>query len=276
MEEERVYTVYMHICLENDKKYIGITKRSPKVRWNSGRGYVGSKFFYSAIKKYGWENFKHEIILCNLTKEEANMFEIELIKYYKTTNRMYGYNIESGGINAKTASGKNHYLFGKHLSEETKLKLSKANKGRKVSEEHRKKLSEAFRGEKHPMYGKHHTEKAKKKIGDAHRGEKSWIYGKTHTLEARIKISQMTTGKKKKRTQEQRDANILRPKKSVINLCTGEIFLSAVDAHAQIGVNASSIGNVCNGRDKTAGGYLWAFLDKDGTILYPKYIGRKK
>ena len=49
-------------------------------------------------------------------------------------------------------------LKGKNHSEETKKKISKANKGRKLSErteEHRRKLSEMAKCRNNPMYGKH-------------------------------------------------------------------------------------------------------------------------
>lgn len=53
---------------------------------------------------------------------------------------------------SKACKGKNHPLFGKHHSEETKLKMSKANKGKKVSKETRLKLSKIRQGKKHPNY----------------------------------------------------------------------------------------------------------------------------
>ncbi|MBP3801390.1 MAG: hypothetical protein J6I85_05165 [Clostridia bacterium] len=55
--------------------------------------------FYSAIQKYGWNNFSHEILYTNLSLEEANYKEAELIQKYQTTNPQYGYNIEKGGNN---------------------------------------------------------------------------------------------------------------------------------------------------------------------------------
>lgn len=91
-----MYTVYMHIT-PNNKRYIGITKQKPKQRWNSGYGYIQNKYFFSAILKYGWNNIEHKVLFSNLSKEEAETKEVELISFYKSNNRNYGYNIEKGG-----------------------------------------------------------------------------------------------------------------------------------------------------------------------------------
>lgn len=74
-------------------------------------------------------------------------------------------------------------LKGRHLSEETKIKLSKAKKGK-------------YTGEKHSMYGKHHSEESKKKMSEAHKGEKNHNYGKNMSEEQKKKISEAEKGKK--------------------------------------------------------------------------------
>ena len=91
------YTVYCHTNKINNKKYIGITCNSLNRRWQNGLGYRNNKYFYAAIQKYSWENFKHEIIKEHLSKEAAYKLEDELIKFYITTNPNYGYNIAYGG-----------------------------------------------------------------------------------------------------------------------------------------------------------------------------------
>lgn len=93
---EGSYCVYMHES-PNCKKYIGITRQKPERRWQNGFGYVNNKYFYRAIEKYGWENFKHIIIKDNLSKENAEKLEIELIKKYESNNPNNGYNILDGG-----------------------------------------------------------------------------------------------------------------------------------------------------------------------------------
>ena len=77
--ENKKYCVYKHI-FPNNKVYIGVTCRKPEYRWDNGNGYTNTqRKIYNAIQKYGWENVKHEILFENLTKEEAEQKEIELI-----------------------------------------------------------------------------------------------------------------------------------------------------------------------------------------------------
>lgn len=67
---KKEYCVYMH-TFPNGKVYIGQTKQNPKYRFKNGNGYKGCTYVYSAIKKYGWENIKHEILIDNLSREEV-------------------------------------------------------------------------------------------------------------------------------------------------------------------------------------------------------------
>ena len=155
---EKNYYVYIHINKLNNKTYIGITSQNPKVRWNNGYGYFNQKKFYNAILKYGWDNFEHKIIFSGLTKEEAEMKEIELIKVYKSNQQEYGYNIANGGNCVGTCS------------EITKQKISNANKGRIITDEAKMKMS-------------------KSKIGN------TWNIGKECSKETREKISKANKGK---------------------------------------------------------------------------------
>ena len=97
------YTVYKHTS-PSGKVYIGITSQELRKRWGNGRGYKYNDAFYNAIKKYGWENIKHEVLFIKLTKQEAEKEEIRLIKEYKSANKNFGYNIQNGGNCAGTHS----------------------------------------------------------------------------------------------------------------------------------------------------------------------------
>lgn len=47
----------------------------------------------------------------------------------------------------------NHPMYGKHHTEESKEKMSKSHKGKTLTDEHKVKLSKASSGENNPMYG---------------------------------------------------------------------------------------------------------------------------
>ena len=60
----------------------------------------------------------------------------------------------------------------KHLSEETRRKMSEAQKGKIVSEETRRKMSEAKKGEKNPLFGTHLSKKTRRKISEKKKGKR--------------------------------------------------------------------------------------------------------
>ena len=89
--------VYCHL-FPNNKRYIGQTKNTARFRFGrNGKNYKRQNLVYKAICKYGWENIEHLILESNLTPQEANEKERYYINYYNTTDRQFGYNIESGG-----------------------------------------------------------------------------------------------------------------------------------------------------------------------------------
>lgn len=96
MDSDKTYKVYKHTNIHNGKVYIGITRQDVERRWQNGHGYDRT-YFGNAIKKYGWNGFKHEILFSGLSKEDACEKEKTLIKLYKSDNREYGYNICEGG-----------------------------------------------------------------------------------------------------------------------------------------------------------------------------------
>lgn len=86
-------------------------------------------------------------------------------------------------------SGENCFWYGKHLPDDIKEKISKANTGRIKSEETKEKLRQANlgkrnspearkkmgrSGESNHLYGKHLSEETKKKLADARSKRKIW------------------------------------------------------------------------------------------------------
>lgn len=102
------WTIYKHTLILTGnsfgKSYIGLTCKEVSKRWLlDGKGYrpKNQPAFAAAIKKYGWNNFKHEILETGIkTLEEANARERYWIAYYHTwiyDPACWGYNITKGG-----------------------------------------------------------------------------------------------------------------------------------------------------------------------------------
>ena len=99
--------IYMVTNVINRKIYIGQTTQSLKSR--KQKHLKDSKYtnylFHNALKKYGFENFKWEIIDYAYSKNELNELEKKWIKQYNTFidfEQSHGYNMTDGGsVNAK-------------------------------------------------------------------------------------------------------------------------------------------------------------------------------
>lgn len=90
------YIVYKHTSPKG-KSYIGITKNETSRRWGkNGNNYKPQTKFWNAIKKYGWDNFTHEILEENLSLLTASEKERYYIKKYDAIKN--GYNVDEGGL----------------------------------------------------------------------------------------------------------------------------------------------------------------------------------
>ena len=217
------YCVYRHTS-PNGKMYVGVTRGTTKQRWKSGSGYKRQPRFYNAIQKYGWDNFKHEVLMEGLTRQQASLAERLFIGYWRLTERECGYNLSAGGVD-----------FWEH-SEETKRKLSELHKGKNNPMYGRT-------GALAPMYGKHHTEESKELNRLAHIGFR-------HTKEAKRRMSE------KRRNENSTN------KKPVYCVELDRVFWGAKQAWLELGVNRSCICEACKGKRKTAGGYHWKYYDE--------------
>lgn len=220
------YCIYKHTS-PSGKVYIGQTCQKPEHRWKNGNGYSNNQYFTRAIKKYGWDNFKHEILSEGLSKKEADILEVEIISKYNSSNHKYGYNIEHGG-----------YGKGKH-SPETLRKMSENhkgitawNKGILMSKEQKLVLSKIRKGKPSSFKGKHHSNKAKQCIRESQ-------------IKNMKPVLCIETGIVYKSLQDAEDNTGIN-RKSISKVCN------------KITYNGKS--------SKTAGGYHWQFFNSDANL----------
>lgn len=185
----------------------------------------------------------------------------------------------------ETRKKKSDALKGRQFSKEHKQKLSESRTGQKIgpfSAEHRRKIGDALKG-------KRQSAEHNRKNGDAHsrsvlnldtleiyssikaaaecygvsptaiglclRGQNKSAAG-CHWAYANDKTAlELFIAEKKKGPLPKRNA------KAVINLDTGEIFLSIALAARSCGFSETGIGKCCRGKAKTAGGYHWGFAE---------------
>lgn len=289
------YCIYKHILPKkisgknNDMVYIGLTSQKPERRWANGLGYTYNSYFYRAIQKYGWDNFVHEILFSGLTFDEANRKEIELIEFYNSTDRSYGYNLQTGGRNGfeytddiieklkEVHGGVNNGMYGKHHSDESKEIMSN------------KKKQFLSKKTNHPMYGKHHSDESKQLIsqnakerqknGSPLKGkalsdktknklsksakerlsipENNPFYGKHHSEKTRKKLSEMFSDGRNAGSNNPNYGNT----KRVICLDTNEVYSSVKEVSEKFGLSTTSLYMNCTGKTNRCGGFCFGYLD---------------
>ena len=150
MENLTNWCVYMHENRVNGKKYIGITSQKPTRRWNNGNGYSQNAHFYAAIQKHGWDAFRHDLLFTDLTQEEAERLEVELIAKYGTLDPLRGYNLDPGGSVRHPTAETREKLRASHRGQKptaaNRESIVAAVKGKPKTEEHRRKISRARGG----------------------------------------------------------------------------------------------------------------------------------
>lgn len=226
---DKIFCIYAHINTINSKIYIGQTKDTIK-RWFPSN-YKGCTKFYYAIKKYGWENFKHIILINNLTLEEANIIEEELIKKYNTIEQ--GYNLKSGGLNnlyskdSKKKMKDNHH-FNKIICVETKKVYDNAVDIERLFGYKETNIISCCKHNLHTAYGYH------------------WEY-----FDENFDYNNYTPA-----TQDKR-------KRKVYCKELDKVFDSAAQASRELNIARPNISHCCAGKIKSAGGYHWSYYEEE-------------
>lgn len=204
-----IYFVYITTNLINEKQYIGdhLTNNLEK------DVYIGSgTYFNKAVKKYGKENFKREILEFFNSKEDAFNAQEKYIKKYNTLSPN-GYNLSpKGGLRISGCHSKetlqkisesNKGKHNKPLSNEHRKKLSLIGKGRKQSEEHVAKKAKSRKG-------KLFSEESKRRKSESMKGKTPWNKGMPSSEESKEKNRQKHLGKKLSDKQKEKISNSLK------------------------------------------------------------------
>ena len=238
------YIVYCHTNKITNQKYIGITCQTIQERWrNGGKGYSGQPKFFNAIKKYGWDNFTHEILYYDLTAEQASIIEQELIKKFNCIKN--GYNVDKGGI------------ITSH-SDKTKQKIANSMTGKK----HTPKTIEYITKLKQEQSGI--------KIICVETGEIFLSMGEASKIKNIDKTSisrccngkQITAGGYHWKIVNDNSTTTLtdKRKKKVQCITTGKIYNSISEAAKDTNSDPSNIIKVCNGKYKTTNKLKWKWI----------------
>lgn len=165
--------IYITTNLINGKKYIGQHK-SPSF----DKSYKGSgKIIKYAFEKYGWDNFKTEILEECTSEESLNQRERFWIKEYNATESPEFYNLSNGGAGFGGLSGDKNPAKREDVQQKMRgprpsmMGKNNPNYGglSEINIKHLKesrKRNKTFVGDKNPMYGK--------------RGKANPNYGRVH------------------------------------------------------------------------------------------------
>lgn len=149
----------------NGKVYVGQTWGTLKKRFKDHRTCTYCSKLYGALRKWGHENFFIELVIVAHTQTVADYWESHFIQKWDTIRS--GYNLREGGSRGR-------------MSEESKRKISAANKGKVLSAEHIAKMSASSKG--HAV-----SPETRAKLAEASRG-------KTPSKETRAKIGAKSKG----------------------------------------------------------------------------------
>lgn len=138
--EEPYGFIYVSTNMCNGKRYLGRRKFSEDWQWYYGSGAI----FRKAMKKYGKENFKRDIIDIAYSEKELNQKEYEYSTFFNVVESDDWYNLVYGG--GTTA--------GYHASDETKKKIGdKAKKRLSNPKNHPRYGKDGLKGKENPMFG---------------------------------------------------------------------------------------------------------------------------
>jgi group I intron endonuclease len=222
----------------NSKVYIGQTIRPLNERISEyKRLKIYNNHLKLAFKKYGFENFKFEIVDSTTSIHDLNEKEIYWIKHYESTNKLKGYNIMEGGRNSSIAT-------------ETKEKMRTSHLGKKQNESWIINRIPKAGSDDAKKYGRPRTEEEKENISKNH--AKYWLNKER---------DQLTKDKISKTKQGQLPSNCKPVFK--LNITTKDViaqYKSTFEASRENpNFSQSKISRICNGKAKSKENFTFSF-----------------
>lgn len=170
-------TVYLISNSANHKVYIGISSKSPKRRWTHHlfKAKQGSQYsLHRAMRKYGVNNFRMEVLATALDAEHLKELEVKFISLHNSKSPL-GYNMTNGGDGTKglthSKEAKNKigtFWKGKKKSEETKQKIREAHLGKVLTKEQKAKMAASHLGKKLIRTPEHNRKISEARMGHKH------------------------------------------------------------------------------------------------------------
>ena len=268
-----MWVIYKHTLLIGKHagwSYIGQTSRDV---WHKRFGTGGSGYrldsdrvFARAIKKYGWENFSHEIVEDNIaTQELANEREIYWISFYHTfvkdPNRA-GYNMTPGGNAFGTfgskwiTNGQEEMLLRVDLDVPSGWELGRSDTSvNKIRESNKRQVvcietNEIFNSLRSAQEKYHH-------VWDVLAGYRKTSGGFHFKYLDDSYVPKIV--KREKKSYSERDLAEKFGAKKVRCVETDVVYNSISEAVKLTGI--CKIGEVIRGHRHTAGGYHWELLE---------------
>lgn len=284
--------IYMYTS-PNGKKYIGQTWNNER-RKSDHRNSSKKTVFNYAIKKYGFYNFKYEILHSNIkTQQELDSLEILEIQNHNSI-APNGYNVALGGCGGKLCESAKQKIMDRWKDEDFRKKtlfnmkkaankperikqlaanainngknkelmirksesLKKAFSTKEIREERSRKRKEEWAN---PKIRKKRIDGVNLAYQNEDLRKKISETSKKHWKDPvyRKKISDKLRGKK--RPQSAIDITAEKRSKAIQCIETGVIYKSSTEASYITGISRTGIVSALTGKQKTAGNYHWMY-----------------
>lgn len=265
--ENHKYYVYEWIIKDTEEVfYVG---KGCRERWKTRKR--ENRFFMNMLNSHECDVRKVKV---NLTEQEAFDLEIKLIAYYRSNTNFRLTNVQDGGENPPTFYGDESPT----KRPEVKAKIGMSN--RKRYEENpglRKEISQRMKVFCNSNKGKAIVSKRsnqimanpaiRHKISESNkayytsemRDARSEMMKKIYlTIEMRNKVTGINNGASRRVAQCDLDGNVISE------------FDTMKMAGDKTGISFKNISKAARGHRKTAGGYIWKFVDSKNIVYHPR------